>query len=339
MKRNSERSSPTPSPPRPAICVASSSPPMFATTSMRVPSERDGRFVRVGEVLLAALLGALLRAGGCARLPPARRCRRSVPFVAVENRRAVPFGIVERRGLDAGERGNAQRTREDRHVRSGAAARRAKAHHARAIERCGIGWREILRDEHACSADTRASRRLLPVRSDSTRMPTSRRSFARWASSWLRRPASRSAWVATAFFHANAALFPWRSRTRRSRADPDPDQLLVRGENRGLRRIRLGWSCARSAASCPARWPGHRRAVCAPGPACRPLPSLEYPHDGPGKLLLPPRPEDAATPTTRFRSTSFWGAGAEIGAAFMAASAVARGLISKSFSDHRRESV
>ena len=49
----------------------------------------------------------------------------------------------------------------------------------------------------------------VPVRIASTRRPTSRMSFARWASSWFFMPASLSAWVENAPFHANAALLPF----------------------------------------------------------------------------------------------------------------------------------
>ena len=66
MNRNSERSRPTPSPPSSAICVGVLEPADVGDDFDARAVERHRRLVRVREVFLAALLGALLRAGGCA---------------------------------------------------------------------------------------------------------------------------------------------------------------------------------------------------------------------------------------------------------------------------------
>jgi hypothetical protein len=103
MKRNSERSRPTPSPPRSAICVASFKPPMFADDFDARAVERDGGFVRVREVFLAPLLGALLRvadAGDFLR----RGMQAQRAFAAIEDH-GVPFGNFERGGFDAASAG------------------------------------------------------------------------------------------------------------------------------------------------------------------------------------------------------------------------------------------
>ena len=182
MNRNSDRSRPTPSPPSPAILLGILEPADVGHDLDARAVERDGRLVRVGEVVLATLLGARPGPGECARLPPATAFKRSVPLLP-SRMTSVPLGTSSARGFDAGERRESQRARQDGDVRSRAAARGAKAHHPRAIERRGIRRREVFGDQDRCWADTPAARASVPVRTASTRRPTSRTSFARWASS------------------------------------------------------------------------------------------------------------------------------------------------------------
>ena len=182
MKRNSERSSPTPSPPRPATCVASVSPPMFARTSTRVPSR-----VTAGSSACARFSLRRCSARSCALADADDFFRRRVQpqraVVAVEDHDGA-VRHVERGRLDTSQRRDAQRSSEDGDVRRGAAASGAKADHARAVERCGVRRREIFRDEDGVR---RILSRLAGVhagqRPTARAAPTSRTSLARCASS------------------------------------------------------------------------------------------------------------------------------------------------------------
>ena len=155
--------------------------------------ERDGRLVRVREVLLAPPLGAFLCARGCASLPPATRAARSVPLLP-SRMTSRPVGQLERRRLDAGQRRNAQRAGEDRHVRRGPAARRAEAHDARAVQRRRVRRREVFGDEDGVGRVLR--RADVDARSAATAR-AGRRRAGRWraarAAGCAARPAGRRA--------------------------------------------------------------------------------------------------------------------------------------------------
>ena len=97
---------------------------MLATTSMRVPSSVTAGSCACARSSLRCVLRSLLRAAD-ARDFFRRRIQAQRAFVAIENDGCAVRNF-ERGRFDAGERGNAQRTREDRDVRSRAAARRAK---------------------------------------------------------------------------------------------------------------------------------------------------------------------------------------------------------------------
>ena len=192
MKRNSERSRPTPSPPRPRDLLRILESADVGKNFDAFAVGGHGGFERMREVFLAPLFATRLRAGGCAPLPPAPAFRRSVPLLP-SRMTSGAVGNFQRGRLDAGQRGNAERARQNRDVRRRAAARSAKADHARAIERGGVGGREILGDEDRVRRVLRRPACHVPVRIVSTRRPTSRTSFARCASSSLRSAASRSA--------------------------------------------------------------------------------------------------------------------------------------------------
>ena len=156
MKRNSERSRPTPSPPRPRTWVASFSPPMLATTSMRVPSSVTAGSMRVSEVRPCGAARTTPAHVGCAATSFGRGVKPQRALVAVENdKRAVRYFECGR--LDSGQRGNAERASKDCHVGCRATARRAKAHHARAVERRRVRGSEIFGNEDGDWPDTPAA--------------------------------------------------------------------------------------------------------------------------------------------------------------------------------------
>ena len=92
-------------------------------------------------------------------------------------------------------------------MRSGAAARGAEAHHARAIERRGVGGREVFGDEDAVRRilgllERGAGENREHAQADIAQVVRALREQL------IAQPASRSAWVVTAFFQAKAALLP-----------------------------------------------------------------------------------------------------------------------------------
>ena len=110
-----------------------------------VAVERRRRFV--GPLLIGPALARLL----CLELMDAGDVavdgfRRSVPLVP-SRITGVPFAQVERPRVDPGHQRNLERAREDRHVRRGAARRRAQPEHLRAIQRRRVGGRELLGDQ------------------------------------------------------------------------------------------------------------------------------------------------------------------------------------------------
>jgi hypothetical protein len=146
MKRNSERSRPTPSPPT-STDLSGILESTDVGEHVNVPAVAGhGGFVRVGDVFLAP------RFVPCLALPDAfdllgRRIEAQRSFAGVEdNRRAV--GELESRGFDAGDRRDIERPCKDGDVRRGAAAHRGEADDATPIHRGGVGRCQIFRDEN-----------------------------------------------------------------------------------------------------------------------------------------------------------------------------------------------
>ena len=146
---------------------ASSTSPMFATTSTRWPS-----LVTAGSAAAASSARAPSR-GGClprsdlrlfgrqtARAAGCRRRRRGL--------RGVPEGSSSTRGSMPATAGMPSAARQDGDVRRGAARRRAEAAHARAVERRGVGRGQVLGDDDRLRRAPRAARRRDP-RADGAR--------------------------------------------------------------------------------------------------------------------------------------------------------------------------
>ena len=209
MKRNSLRSSPTPSPPTSTTRAAS-----LDVADVGDDLDRDDR---PSSSRRRPTRRARARAGSRRSRAAAPTLRLVVPLgamrisagVAIEHD-ARAIREIERARIDAGDRGNAEPAREDRGVRRRAAGRRAEAEHARAIERGGIRRREILGDEDRVGWHLPARRQPSPTSRWSTRRPTSRMSAARPANELVLEREQPFACVVYARFQANAALAPSR---------------------------------------------------------------------------------------------------------------------------------
>ena len=162
-----------------------------------------------------------------------------------------------------------------------------------------------------------------------------RRSLARWASSWLRRLASRSAWVLTAFFQAKAALLPLaiaevaisiRSGPRGARNAPRKWRLRLL-----LVAMQLSAQAFELSAGCLIQGIVEQAPLLV-----RPAALFLHLNIHMADLVnFPYRQPEDATPASRFGSTSFWRRGGD-GRCIHGRQRGCRdaALISKSFGDH-----
>ena len=231
--RNSVRIRPTPSAPASTACRASAGPAMFATTSTRWPSMRDGGLVarRVSASRSAAMsCCALCAAASRRRSGRARACRwrrRGPP--------SVPLGRRSTAGPAPTTAGMSERARDDRRVRRAAARPcRSPARAPGRARRCPTASGRRRPGSPGARA-AGAPRRPSAARKRSTRWPTSRRSTARAASSGSSTFESSSARCSITSRHAHPGRLPAADPPRAPRAQVRiVEERLMRPEDRRL---------------------------------------------------------------------------------------------------------